>query len=275
MNYFLILLLTLIGTTGFTQEEESSPEIPYFFENGTVAYLLADSVNIRKEPNLKSDAVTQLPIGTKVTIIEKSDNTTLLNGLEMPWYKVEFNGKKQGYVWGGKIALNSFRSSKNPDYVFHFGLEKQGEYTATFQIRVEKDHQQLQVVSFEGLGSAFKQHTCTNHSNRGLTNVDDVIYIDAYSEYCGDGGGAIVLFWSGETLFNIATLYDMMDAPSFTSNYYVFPSDMEGKKDRILLHEEDGEYVDDPKHPQEMKIDYAKNATTAFKWDGKQLVKAK
>lgn len=127
-------------------------------------------------------------------------------------------------------------------------------------------------MSFEGFFGEQKPHTITNHGSRGLTNIDDVIYIDANAEFCGDGGGSIVFFWSGNKLYNIQTLYDVADAPVFATDTFIFPSDMEGKKGQILLHEEVGEAIF-PEDGSESTIQYEKNETTAFQWDGKKLVK--
>jgi hypothetical protein len=274
MKQSIILLFLLVTGFSFAQDDIIS------FEPKQVVYVLGDSINIRKEPNTKAEAVVQVPIGTRLTIIKRSDATMDLNGFEMPWYLVQITPKQKGYIWGGKLAHYSFRSSKNPDIVFHFGLEKEIDGIATYQIRVEKNHKQLQHITFEGFGSAMKRHTFTNYGNRGLENVDDVIYVDGYSEACGDAGGAIVFFWSDGKLYNVRQLNDYSDVPVFSRETFLYPSDMEGRKDLIVLHEEDGEYIfeEDDNAAAEYKapdIQYSKNKKTAYRWDGKQLVEKK
>jgi len=271
MKLLDILFLLLFSGSALAQDEIIS------YDPQQVVYVLGDSIHIRKEPNTKAESVVQVPVGTRLTIVKRSDETMNLNGFEMPWYLVQTENKKKCYIWGGKLAHYSFRSSKNPEIAFHFGLEKEIDGTATYQIRVEKNHKQLQVVTFEGFGSAMKRHTFTNYSNRGLTNVDDVIYVDGYSEACGDAGGSIVFFWSGNLLYNVRKLYDYVDVPVFSSETFIYPSDMEGKKDVIILHEEAGEYIfkedDNANHSYEAPtIDYSENKKTTYRWDGKQLV---
>ena len=153
---------------------------------------------------------------------------------------------------------------------------------ATYQIRVEKDHKELQRLTFEGFGSAYKRHSFSNTSNRGLTNVDDVLYVDGYGEFCGDTGGAIVFFWSGGVLYNVRTLSDSFDAPYFASETFLYPSDMEGRKGLIVLHELEGHYPDEEDEggntavpAVENEAVYTLDKKTTFRWDGKQLVKAK
>jgi len=272
MKLLLIFLSTLTLSAGFSQEEEEEG-FPYSFYEEQVVYLLGDSVNIRKEPNLKSTAVSQLPVGTKVTIVRETTELTRLNGILMPWYEIQYDGKKRGFVWGGKLAQTSFRSNGNNEYAFHFGLEKIVDGEVFFQLRIEKAQKELQRVSIRGFGTDYKPHTITNKGNCGLKTLDDVIYIDASSEYCGDGGGSMVFFFSGGKLSEEQVLFNMMDAPFYTSNYFIFPSDMEGQKDRIILHEEAGEYVDDDANPDGTKVIYSKNSDTRYKWDGKALLK--
>lgn len=266
-----LFILFAFNTIAFCDEEAE----PFEFYSDQIVYLLGDSVNVRKEASMDSKSVTKLPIGTRLRIIKKSDVQMNLNGFTMSWYLVEIKPRQQGYIWGGKFAWNSSRSSKNTDYIFHFGLEKVVDGITTYQIRVEKNHKEIQHLSFEGFGGLMKEHRFTNHSNRGLTNVDDVLCVDANGEFCGDEGGTIVFFWSGNVLQEIKRLSDFTDAPVFATETFIFPSDMEGKKDVILYHEEVGEYIfsEDENSSESQTINYEKNEITTFRWDGKQLVK--
>lgn len=272
MKIFASLLLALSFSTAAFCDTENEP---YEFYVDQVVYVLGDSVNIRQEASTSAKTVAVVSIGTRVKILQKTEVQLNLNGFTMSWYKVEFNNKQKGYVWGGKLAKNSFRSSKNTDYIFHFGLEKMVEGRGTYQIRVEKNHKEVQRMSFEGFSGEQKPHEITNHGCRGLTTIDDVLYVDANAEFCGDGGGSIVFFWSGNKLYNIETLYDVADAPVFATDIFIFPADMEGKKGQILLHEEVGEYIfsEDENNTDPPTVSYEKNETTVFQWDGKKLVK--
>lgn len=270
----LFLFFLALSHVGFSQE--TPEEIVTFLPKETV-YLLADSVNLREEPRMDAKLVAKLPIGTALTVIRKSDVRLTLNGFEMPWYEVKVNGSKQkGFVWGGKIAMKSFRSTKNIDIVFHFGMEKEVDGRATYQIRVEQNHKELQHIAFEGMGSSLKPFAFTNFSNRGLTNVDDVIYVDLFSQACGDAGGAIVFFWTNSTLYNVRQLIDYSDVPVFATETFIYPSDMEGKKDAIILHEQEGEYIFEDEAGTtytDPEVRYSKDVLTTYRWDGKQLVK--
>lgn len=271
IKLLLLLLLSFQAGNVYADQEE----VPYGFYEGQEVYVLADSVNLREEASTSSKSMAIISIGTKVRILKETEVQLNLNGFTMNWYYVEISPKKRGYVWGGKLARNSFRSNKNTDFVFHFGLEKIVDDQAYYQIRVEKNHKEVQRVTLRGFGAASKEVNFTNRANCGLTNVDDILYMEGWGEFCGDEGGAEVLFFSGEKLWSVQRLGRFADVPYFASEEFIFPCDMNGVKGKILLHEEIGENVfpeDDPSIT-EQTIRYEKNETTTYVWDGKKLVK--
>lgn len=265
---FASLMLTV---TAFADTEET----PYGFYEGQEAYLLADSVNLREAASTTSKTITLIAIGTKVRIVEVSEVQQSLNGFTMNWYLIETPQKKRGYVWGGKLARDSFRSNKNTDFVFHFGLEKVVDDKAYYQIRVEKNHKEMQRLTLEGFGAPNKQIDLYNRASCGLSNIDDIICMEGNGEFCGDEGGMNVLFFSGEKLWNVRRLTRFSDVPVFAHESFIFPCDMDGVKGKIVYREEIGEHIFPEDNPNitEPTIDYEKNETTYYVWDGKKLVK--
>jgi hypothetical protein len=77
----------------------------------------------------------------------------------------------------------------------------------------------------------------------------------------------------------VRTLTDYSDVPVFSTDTFIFPSDMEGKKDQIILHEEAGEYIfsedDNAASYEPPTIDYSVNKKTVYRWDGKKLTEKK
>jgi hypothetical protein len=280
MKLFTLLAGLLLAGSLFSQDYEN--EIPYTFGTGETFYLLADSVNVRKTPELKGKLVTQLPIGTPVKILSQSREITELNNVRMYWYEVQFGGSKKGYVWGGKIAKTSFRSSSDHDLVFHFGIDRaqrpgwHGEdELAVYQIRSERNGKQQERIELDGFGYTMKSHTLTNYGNKGLQPIDDIFYFEGQAEACGDEAGAIVLFLVEGKMKQVKRLAYYADVPVFSYDYLYFPSDMEGKKDRIVFRHESGEWVesDDPSDPGYTRYD--EQETTVYKWDGEKLVPAR
>jgi hypothetical protein len=186
----------------------------------------------------------------------------------MPWYKVKYAKGKQGYIWGGKLAQTSFRSNGDNAYAFHFGVDKVAGGKTFFQIRVEKDGKEVQRIAFPGFGHEWINFT--NKGNRGIPDIDDVICVEEIG-----GGNAIVFFWSEGRLTLVRELYYTTEDSVFSSNYFIFPSDMEGEKGRIILREEEGEYVGDEEDSSDMTVVYSKKKDTRFRWDGSQLIEVK
>lgn len=274
-NIFFALLFLLSGLPLAAQEYGDTLVL---FEKKQVVYLLGDSINVRKTPGTNGAVVTRLPIGTQVTILEKSREVSRINNILMPWYLVEFNGKQKGYIWGGKLALNSFRSNKNPDIAFHFGIDKRGNEEgayAEFQIRVEKDHKEIQRLSFEAFGTEYKRHVCSNISNKGLSGVDDILQVDGYGEFCGDDGGTLVFFWTGSELILVDRLSDYADGAYFGRQFFVYPSDMEGEKETVIKKTQVGEILFEEGQNvatwDSYNVEYEKNESLRLRWDGKKL----
>lgn len=268
---FFALIFTFLMISLSTYSLADDQNVPYEFYVDQNYYTLCDSVNLREEANISSKSLTQLPIGSKLLILEKTEQLTNLNGAEFFWYKVQTEAKKTGYVWGGKLALQSFRSTKNTDFVFHYGVEKIVDGKIFFQIRVEKAHKELQRISIEGFGGPYKTHELGIYANKGLKNVDDVFTFQGLAEACGENAGIEYFFWSNEKLYKAKRLSHFFDAPFFYQEELIFPSDMEGTKDKIIYTVQSGEHVDDPENPQNDKIEYEKNEKSFLVWTGKEL----
>ncbi len=101
-NFLFFLFLLSLALFSHAQTKEMFPD-------GSRVYLWADKVNLRSSPSKEGEVVANLRISTPVKILDKSgERYTNDNGVDMPWYLVEFEkeGKKQkGYVWGGLLSI--------------------------------------------------------------------------------------------------------------------------------------------------------------------------
>ena len=111
----------------YSEEEEiAKRDTLHLFQKDEISFILFDSINIRETPSLQGRIVTKLQIGTQVRVIGKSTNCLYLNGITIPWYKIEFGKNQVGYIWGGKLSLAAEKSAKNTKTLFLFGVEKAG-----------------------------------------------------------------------------------------------------------------------------------------------------
>ncbi|MBO9594245.1 MAG: SH3 domain-containing protein [Niabella sp.] len=246
------------------------------FEKQQTVYALADSVNIRTAPSITAESAALVAIGTPMKITGISPVAQALNGVVFPWYQVTYNNGKSGFIWGGKLALASFRSQKNPDISFHYGVERVTDTGIVLQIRVVKNGRELQRLSFDGLGSRSPRlYSCENRSNKGLRNVDDIIEVNGGSEACGEAGGTLTFFWADQRLHFVRRQLDTPDGEYFDRTYFIYPSDMEGIKDLIIEKQEAGEILFEEGQKvaswNSNHVKYSINKAVKYRWTGEKL----
>lgn len=260
MKTLLLLLLVSLTNLAFAQDEyinyAQGNESYHQFKVGAASYLLADNVNVREKPSSKGAVVTNLPIGTAIEIVEIADKKLRLNGFETNWYKISFDSKdavKTGYVWGGLIAEGAIKSADSK-VLFLYGvasLKKEGkeEYAAdrgTIQVRACKDNQELSKIELESAADYLNiYHWLGNYGNRGLTGIKDVLEFGESAQSCGGINAYNIIFWDGKKLLPVTTLFPGGDAPYYSSDDLIFPSDEGGEKGKIIKDEKQGWYNDE------------------------------
>ncbi|SDC95345.1 SH3 domain-containing protein [Niabella drilacis] len=247
------------------------------FEKQQEVYALADSVNIRTAPSLAAESIGLISVGTPMIITGISPVALQLNGVIFPWYKVACSNGKSGFIWGGKLAMASFRSHKNPDISFHYGVERVTDSNIVLQIRVVKNAKELQRISFTGLGNRSPRlYSCRNLSNKGLKNVDDIIEVQGGSEACGEAGGTLTFFWADQQLHFVRRQFDTPDGEYFDRTYFIYPSDMQGIKDLIIEKHEEGSILFEEGQKvaswDSNNVKYGTNKAEKYRWTGEKLV---
>lgn len=286
MKTLLLLLLVFLANIGFAQEEEyvnyiQGNEKYHQFEAGEEHYLLADNVNIRAEASSKATIVANLPIGTRIKIIRKSDNKLRLNGFKTNWYKVSFDsneGKDTGYVWGGLIAEGAIQSVDSK-VLFLYGIasvkkETKGEYTSekgVIQLRACKNKEELSRIELKTAGSYLNIfHWLANYGNKGLTSIKDIIEFVESEEMCGGINAYNLIFWDGKKLVYATTLSPFGDAPYYASDNLIFPSEKGGVKGKVIGDQEVG-WFDDEKEANVVES----HKQVEYIWTGESLKQTK
>ena len=87
-------------------------DLKEFFDDGTgsdnqnIGYINAKSgINLRKEPNTKSEKVCGFPLNTKVIIIDKNGPSATFEKITSNWYLIS-DGTRTGWAFGGFIKEN-------------------------------------------------------------------------------------------------------------------------------------------------------------------------
>jgi uncharacterized protein YgiM (DUF1202 family) len=283
----LLLLLLSLENVGFAQEEEAyvdyaeGNEKYHQFKVGTSSYLLADNVNVRATPSSKGSIVINLPIGTAVKIVEKSDKQLRINGFKTNWYKVSFKAENKAitaYVWGGLIAEGSVMSA-NSKVRFLYGIAsfktgyeaEMGAEQAMIQVRACKNKQQLSKIELRNAGNYLNiYHWLGNYGNKGLENVEDILEFGESKRMCAGLNAYNMIFWTGKKLVYATALYPGVDAPYYASDNLIFPSDKGGEKGKIIKEQIEGWYDD------EKEVDVIeRHKRVEYIWTGEKLKQTK
>jgi hypothetical protein len=282
MKGLIVVLITLTSCTLFTlnllgQVKDSDfRDTLQLFQKDEISFILFDSINIRETPSLEGKIVTKLRAGTQVRIIGKSTNCLYLNGVTIPWYKIEYGKNQEGYIWGGKLSLAAEKSARNINTLFLFGIEKAGSNHLFYSVKAIQNNKEVSSVTVKGFTGILKEHTFELLSNKGLENVDDIICIHGHGEFCGDDSGQHILFWAKEKLHYVEVLHSGFDAPYFYTESFVYPSEIEGEKGIILKRVYSGEYNDDYEDDWgNPAILLTEDLYKKYKWNGASLIEVK
>lgn len=263
MRNIAFIVLLLLCNNLYPQFDLNYVANGHEFEPGSTEYLFADNVKFRSAPDLTSEVYELLSIGTKITIIEKTEQKYTYAGRDSHWYKVEVKGKS-GYLLGALISIATL-TSVSDGTIFYTQIEKEKKDNLILQIR------------YKIQGNAYKETTISllapylslSISNgKGLIGVNNIFTINSYSEPC-DQAAVIYVFWNGQELNHIAELRYFDTPEKFNRVKFIFPNDDGGIKNKIIYLKEKGHSKEDE---DELVWTPVHEEVRKFKWTGKELV---
>lgn len=274
-NALIIGLFAMVNLFGQTKPEIrfETMNVDTPIEELSYHYLLAHKVFLRAKPSLKAKRLGVLDIGTRMIVREESEHSQEINGIKSNWYRVSV-GDASGWVWGGMIAQKAFGSGADYQVKFVYGLESNtiseaGVPYTKYQIRAFKNGVQLDKVVLDSL-SAFPADV-RNIGNKGLFNVEDIITLDLADLNTGHTVGKSYVFWNNGRFANVANLKDEETDAYAKSEYFVFPSDMQGIKSTLELKTT---LITKNVTPGNSDQGYLKKQTSSFyTWNGHQLTR--
>ena len=237
MKKILLIFFSITVNICFSQDYHR------FSENEEV-FLFGDNVKLRKSPNINSETLKLLPIGTKVKVKKATDIIYEYKGFSSPWHLIDYNGT-EGYIVGGLISLKKHKSFYDSNGFFLYNLSKDdSNHLNSVNIRFIQNTEIISEVKIRLFGNG--SFEILNYDNRGLENVKDIIVIDNYSEACGIDGGKSYIIFNGENLIPMANTSEIGDGGiyHYESNF-TFPSDEGGKKGVVIYNQESGEEKDE------------------------------
>jgi len=238
-------------------------------------YLLVDNVNLRQKPTANSSIITKLPIGTEFYLLEITDSVMTINNYSNYWCHVSVVDyiKKDitdGYIWAGFFAEGLLESKEDEGVKFVWGLSKidTANWNNVFiQVRAFKDKTELSKIEFEGVGTITTSNSCEIFGNKGVKNTTNILWFNFSDDFCAGAFGDVYIFWDKVYLHFVKKLRSGADAPVFSSEKFIFPSDKDGKEGKIIFYEDAGEYTDEG----EDKYEYQR--WTDYNWTGCELKK--
>ncbi len=232
----LFFLTLLISSLAISQDIKYLSEYSEF-KPGTIAYLFGNDVKLRAESNTDSSVLTLLKIGEKIKVLEKTNLTMLFDGIESPWYKVQFQDKI-GFVLGALIAIDK-SSYGGINYLVSLKKEKDNLYLKTRVVENGEDY--LENISLLDTSDFYIKA----YGNKGLDNVKSIFEIKYLAEACGVNGGGIYMFYFKKQLIKVIDYTEVVDGDTYWFHEkYVFPSDYGGEKGKILYKSKSGETID-------------------------------
>ena len=231
MKPLLTLFLLLITNTIHAQ---NSPT----FTIGSEVVLFADQVKLRQAPNVQSEVLELLPIGSSLQIKELTEVMHTYNGISSRWYGVEDSNGTKGYVLGGLISLlHKTESFSQSGSYFVFGKRKEKQDSSlTIEIRKVKAHQILDTIRVPVIGRNLLK--IQHFNNKGLEKADDIIVVEGFSEACGETDGQSYIVHYQNQLLLMGSTIQSGDGGGHESTRFTFPTDKGGKKDVIRYHSE-------------------------------------
>jgi len=235
---YKIVLFIILTTNLVMGQDPIYHNLSVDLKSGQRYALFGDDVKFREAPDVKSQVIALLKIGTEVEILEKTSKTVLYNGIESPFYKVNYKGKT-GYVLGGLISLEK-KKTENATYLFAYQNE---EFKYTLLIRALRENQSYEEIS-ASLGSPGLSIDLM--SNKGIKGIQHILRINNEPQACGELGGKIYFFETANQLQNVFATMVSSDAGVYWYNEeLIFPEEDGGVADRIVYLKEQGEYGDE------------------------------
>ncbi len=242
------------------------------------AFVLVSDANLRDKPSTKAATIAQLPIATKVQILERTPDSLMLNGFKAPWFKVAANGKT-GYLWSGiltKVAMTS-DSEATEGIVFLAGIAAYNEkdYKVTLQVRAAKNGKEIAKTEFPSVGDLGYDISLALKGPL-FDNVKQVLSVEMTFGACDYAqGDNLVFFTDGGKLMR---QLEMVSASSAGAGYgsqdYILPADKGGIAGHLLVTEDAAEEEEVTKNGKsDYRIKNQKYKITLYKWTGAKLEK--
>lgn len=235
--------------------------------DATPEFIIEDDTNMRSCPSTNCDIVGTLKLGEEIKILERSENSEVMSGINSNWYKVKSNNKI-GWIFGTKIARHVFKSNADDGVLFLAALKKvDNDDQSTYQIKAVKDNNLI--ASKEFIGYNYKGVGLQNIGSMGIS-VDDILKIEIpCNGGCGCNTGDVYLFWHNHQFSQPYEAMGVADAWASQGTTFIFPRELNGIPNTIIKEKVTYEGGDGDSDDSKVK---RKRVTDYLIWDGAKLI---
>jgi hypothetical protein len=276
------IILSLAFVAAYAQDDAMKITGSLLFNENSEAkeaFVLVSDANLRDKPSTKAATIAQLPIATKVTILEKTTDSLSLNGIRMPWFRISANGKT-GYLWSGILTtvVISSLGQEDPDNVTYLaGISSfnEKESRVTLQVRAVKKGKEVAKLEFPSVGDIGYELSITLKGS-GFDKVQEVLSVEMNYGACDYAqGDNLVFFTEGGKLVRMMEVTSASSAGAgYSSESYILPTDKGGITGHVLVTEDSAAMEEVMKKGQpEYKVKDHKYKITLHKWTGAKLEK--
>ena len=275
------VLLALISLVAQAQDDGMTISGSLMFNENSEekeAFVLVSDANLRDKPSTKATAVAQLPIATKVQILEKTKDSLTLNGFRAAWFKVSANGKT-GYLWSGILTtvgiINPYENNENITYVAGISSYNEKENKLTLQVRAAKNGKEIAKIDFPSVGDLGYQLSLGLQGSN-FSKVKEVLSVKMIFGACDyPQGDNLVIFTEGGKLVRLMEVSSASSAGAgYSSENYILPNNKGGINGHVLVIEDSATQEEVTKNgkPDFVTKDH-KYKITLHKWTGAKLEK--
>ena len=275
MKKSFIVLLMLFVTFSYSQDEYNH-NYYWNFQDNTKAIVGFPTCYVRISPNIISNVLDSLQLGTEVMVKSTSESLHKLKGINVSWVDIEYKNQagetKEGYVWKGLLALNYVKNGTLTYLTTIDKIEKiksQEYFNENFFITVKilnKENQLLDAFIIKKClsESSYFQNKTIGHL--GLSQLQNIYRISFSGEACGIPTFHYYFGWNGSKLLTLPEKMNVADADVYYhSEEFLFPSEKGGKPDMIIKKTEEAELIEETVHVYDML-----NEEEYYKWNGEK-----
>jgi hypothetical protein len=275
------IVLSLFFVAAQAQDDAMKVEGSLLFNENSEAkeaFVLVSDANLRDKPSTKAATIAQLPIATKVQILEQTKDSLTMNGFRAAWFRVSANGKT-GYLWSGiltSVAITELgEEPENVTFLAGIASYNEKDYRVTLQVRAVKKGKEIAKIEFPCVGDLGYQISIELKGS-GFDKVKQVLSVEMTYGACDYAqGDNLVVFTEGAKLARLMeTVSSSSAGVGYTSRNYILPSDKGGITGHILVTEDSAEEEEVTKNgAPDYRIKNQKYKITLHKWTGAKLEK--